>query len=78
MLRKNKFKWWKRIKVTEECINELKWWSNNIFSPKLKHSLYVVKHDIEMFCDASSFVWRSIVDGIVAQSYFSENEPNFY
>ena len=74
MLRKNKFKWSKKIPVTNEFVKELKWWSNNIFSPDLKHSLAVKEHDIEMFCDSSGFVWGSVANGVVAQSYFSEQE----
>ena len=76
-LAKCKQNWNRKIRLNDTCIQELRWWKNNIFSDKMKKSLYKPSITAELVCDASGYGFGSVALGQKSQGLFSEEEKKF-
>ena len=63
--------WASRIVLSHNCLVQLRWWKENLLTDKMKKSLYTRKPTEKLYCDSCGKSWGSVLNGKVAQSYFS-------
>ena len=73
-LASNSFKWTAKITLKGNCIEELKWWSENIFTEKFSRSLQVPPVDISLLTDACDYGFVHIIHEDPLQGVFSDEQ----
>ena len=73
-LANNSFKWTAKITLNGNCIQELKWWADNIFTDKFSRSLQVPPVDICLFTDACDYGFGHIIHEDPLQGVFSDEQ----
>ena len=70
-----KFKSWsKLVKLSSDCVQELKWWDNHLSHNIISRSLHILKFTEEIFSDASGYGYSSTWRGIEVQGLFTEKQ----
>ena len=73
-LRLHNDNWQAKVRLDKNCFDTLNWWKDNVFSDKMKHTLYTTPVEKHLYCDSSGPAWGSYLDGREAKDCFTEKQ----
>ena len=66
--------WQAKVRLDEKCFEIFNWWSDNVFSDKMEHSLHTRPVEKHLYCDSTGPAWGSYLDDHVAKDCFTEKQ----